>query len=286
MAAFSGWSSAGGLVATLMMQIDRLCVAVFGSVAGLTYYAVPAQLASRVNLLGAVSASVFFSRVGSLLARNDLDELARQHAAARRLLVWLTLAVALPVVTFGPAFLEVWIGPDMRAFGGSILVALVVGHALIGVTSIDAALVEGCGRPDLTTKATVGWAAAALVAGALSYPWLQAGAIAGAITLWLAGLGVTTAMLARRVFQPCRGSARRLAAGAGGAAILALALHAALVAFIVDVRSAVAIMLVCGAAILLWGSATVLTPTDRHLLFARAVRQRLGPEPTAREAAA
>jgi O-antigen/teichoic acid export membrane protein len=286
MAGFSGWSSAGGLVTTLMLQIDRLCVAVFGSVGGLTYYAVPAQLASRVNLLGGVSASVFFSRVGSLHALDNLDELARQHAAARRLLAWLTLGVAAPIVTFGPTFLEVWIGPDMRAFGGSILVALVVGHALIGVTSIDAALVEGCGRPDLTAKATVGWAAAALVVGALTYPWLQAGAIAGAMTLWLAGVGVTTVMLARRVFHPWRGSARRLAAGAAGAGLLAVALHAALAPFIVGVVSALGIMLVCGGAILLWGSATVLTATDRHLLFARAVRQRLGSEAAAREAAA
>lgn len=286
MAAFSGWSSAGGLVTALMLQIDRLCVAVLGSVAGLTYYAVPAQLASRVNVLGGVSASLFLSRAGTLHARNDLDELARQHAAARRLLAWLTLGVAVPLATFGPAFLEVWIGPDMRAAGGPILLALVVGHAIIGVTSIDAALIEGCGRPDLTTKAMLAWAAAAIVAGTLTYPWLHAGAIAGAVALWLGGVGVTTVMLARRFLPAGHGSAGRLAAGAGGAVLVALAFHAALAPVIVDIMSALGIMFLCGAATLLWGSGTVLTRADRQLLFARAVRQRLGLAPAIRESGA
>lgn len=282
MAVFSGWSSVGGFVTAVMLQIDRICVALLGSVSGLAYYAVPAQVASRVNLLGSVSTNVFFSRAGWLLAQGRRDELTRQHAAARRILVWLTLAVAVPLGTFGPTFLDVWIGPDMRAAGGSILVALVVGHAIVGVTSIDAALLEGCGRPDLTTKTMLGWALFATAGGALAYPWLHADAIAGAVALWLGGVGTTTAWLARSVLgRSADGSVGRIATAAGGAVALGLTFEAAIGPLLGGLAGTIAGMVFCAAAILLYGFFTVLTRQDRGDLLAPAVLRRVRFAPAA-----
>jgi O-antigen/teichoic acid export membrane protein len=275
MVAFSGWSSVARLVTVLMLQMDRLLVALLGSATALTYYAVPAQLAARMNLFGGVSTQVFFSRTSWLRAGDRLDDLRRQHATMRRLLVWAALGLTLPVVTLGPAFLEAWIDRDMRMAGGPILVLLAIGHGIISVTSIDAAVLEGSGRPDLTAKVTAAWAVIALAAGILLLPWLQATAIAGALALWLVGIGVTTAVLARWIIPGDRCGSRdhwfvlRLA----GALAVALGIKAAVTPLHAELGAVLVGMALSASAVLMYGLLAILHPEDRRRLLARRVTQ-------------
>lgn len=267
MATFSGWSSISRLVTVVMLHCDRLFVALAGSVTGLTYYAIPAQLASRINLLGEISTTVFFAKTSWLRAGGRLDDLRRQHATMRRLLVWVTAALAVPLITFGPVFLEVWIGPDMRSSGAPVLLMLVLGYATISVTAIDAALVEGCGRPDLTAKASSFWAWCALGVGVGLHPWLSSAAIGAAVAIWLIGLGVTNAILRRRVLGPGSGSVTGMLAGVAGAYGLSRVVEAAVGDAIVDLVTVVLAMLASGATVLLWGLFAILHRDDRRMLL-------------------
>jgi len=122
MAAFGGWSSLGRVLLVVMLQVDRLAVALLGSVTGLTYYAVPANLASRVNFLGGPLANMFLSRASLLQAQGKAAELDRQQASGGRFLVWTAAAAAVPLALLGPRFLGVWIGPDMATQGGRVLI--------------------------------------------------------------------------------------------------------------------------------------------------------------------
>ncbi|MGH9364101.1 MAG: lipopolysaccharide biosynthesis protein [Thermoanaerobaculia bacterium] len=198
MAGFGGWSTANRVVTMLMLQVDRLAVSLVGSVTGLTYYAVPANVASRVNVVGGTAASLFFARASQLAARGDWQELSDQHARATRLLASVAVAAAVPLCALGPRFLGVWIGPEMERLGGPVLIPLVCGYAVISVSSLDAATLEGCGRPDLTAKAMLGWAFPVIIAALTGTKLFGFRAIAYGVAAWLIGVGVTTALLCRR----------------------------------------------------------------------------------------
>ena len=127
MMSFGGWSTLSRVVMIVMLQMDRLAVALVGQAAALTYYAVPASLASRLNVLGGPAATLFFARASALHAENGHVELVRQHRQAVRFQLWATLALSVPLIAMGPAFLRVWIGPEMALRGGAILMVLAIG---------------------------------------------------------------------------------------------------------------------------------------------------------------
>lgn len=199
MASFGGWSMSNRALQVLVLQVDRLVVALLGSVAGLTYYAVPAGVASRVNSLGSALAGLFFSRASVLHASGHTTELHRQHAAATRFLVCTAAAAAAPLVLLGHEFLRVWIGTEMASSGGGVLMVLALGYAVIAVASLDAVTLEGCGRPDLTGLTVLTWSALATASVLLFAPMLGARAVAYAVAGWLTGVGLTDMVLARWV---------------------------------------------------------------------------------------
>ncbi len=267
MIAFSGWSCTGRIAMLMMLQLDRLIIAVVGSVTGLAHYAVAAQLAARVNLLGGVSTSMFYSRASALHATAQIDELRRQHGTLRRMLLCASLTLTLPLVTLGPAFFEVWIGPEMRTHGGPILVALALGHGIIGVTSIDAAVIEGAGRADLTAMTMLAWVLIAGVAGVLLHPWLGGTSIAAAVGLWLAGVGFTTLLLRRSFLTLGHESRLRTMVGAIVAVVAALVVQRLLEARVTNVITALAAMAACGAVVGAAGVFLILRRHDRALVF-------------------
>lgn len=278
MLGFGGWSSLGRLVHVAMLQLDRLAVALIGSPAAVTYYAVPAALATRVNTLGGPLASLFFSRASLLHAGAETVALAQQHARATRLLVWATTAAVLPLVVLGDVFLREWIGPDMAATGGPALLALAVGYAVIAVASLDAVTLEAAGRADLTAISMGAWAIVAVLGTWAASGALGPLAVAVGVGGWLAGAGLTNMVLARRLVLAHRGpsgEARLLIGALLAAAVGALAGGAA--RLLVDsLLDALAGMALAGACALGAGWLVVLRREDRAALLARLWREAPG----------
>lgn len=285
MASFGGWSTIGRLVMLIILQVDRLAVALVGSVSGLTYYAVPANLASRVNTLGGPTASLFFSRASLLHAGGQSAELRGQHASMRRLLIWSTLAAAIPLIMLGPDFLRVWIGSEMAARGGGILRALTVGYAIIAITSPSGAVLEGCRRPDITVKAMLAWGAVS-IAGVVAFaPSLGSQAIAHAVATWLGGVGVTNAVMARRLVigSPQSGRGYFLMAGVLLSLAVALFTGSLLRPLIHDLQSGLLAMAAMSAASLAVGFFLILADEERRILLQTLKRPRPTGHATAEE---
>ena len=267
MASFGGWSTLSRATLMLVLQMDRLAVVTIGAFSGLTYYAVPANLASRVNLVGGASTATFFSRASVLSATGRIDELCRQHGQVQRMTAWCTLALALPLVAFGRNFLHAWIGPEMASRGEAALVFLTIGYAVSAVASVDAATIEGSGRPDVLAKSMAAWAGVTIVALLIGAPRFGSLAVAMAVALWLVGTGFTAMALARRlVLRAASGGGSWWLAGA--AAIMALmGIVVTLVRpFVVGLPVTVASMATSGVVVLLLGLFAILTRADRQVL--------------------
>ena len=269
MASFGGWSSASRLLMVAMLQMDRLAVALLGGVRGLTFYAVPANLGSRVNLLGSPSAGLFFARASLLHASGDHAELARQHSRATRLLVWSALALALPLVTLGPDFLRVWIGTEMASSGGPVMIVFAAAYAVISVASLDAVTLEACGRVDVPAKAMLFWSLPAVAAVLLFAPRYGFLAIACAVGGWLVAVGLTNMTLSRcLVLEPAprRGLGFSLM-GAVAVVLLGLLIASTLRPLVHGIPSALTAMSAVGACSLLLGFFVTLGSGERRMVF-------------------
>ena len=87
----------------------------------------------------------------------------------------------------------------MATHGGPVLLVLVLGYAVMAVGALDAVTLEGCGRPDLSGLTVLAWSALAIVFVLALGPALGVQAVAYAVAGWLAGVGLTDMVLARRV---------------------------------------------------------------------------------------
>jgi len=268
MAVFGGWATATRACGLMILQLDRIAVAVLGSVTGVTYYAVPASVASRVNSIGSTAAGLFFTRASALHAAGASMALRQQHAAATRLLVWVTAAAATPLVMLGHEFLRAWVGSEMAVQGMPILVALVIGYAVMAVGSLDSVTLEGCGRPDLTGLSVLAWSAVACLVVLSLGPTLGARAVAYAVGGWLAGVGLTSMVLTRAVVLE-RGEERLGFPVVGlGLVVATTALAAQLVRPMIDgLVAALAGLGGTGCIALVVGFVVVLTGRDRAVVM-------------------
>jgi O-antigen/teichoic acid export membrane protein len=269
MMSFGGWSTLSRVVMIIMLQMDRLAVALVGQASGLTYYAVPASLASRLNMLGGPAASLFFARASALHAENGGAELARQHSKAVRFLLWVTVALSVSLIAIGPAFLRVWIGPEMARRGGPILTVLAIGYCVSSIASLHAVTLEATGHPDWTAKNMLCWSVPAIfsvLVGATRYGCLAIGfGVAG----WQCCVAITNVILCRRI-----GLVRSKSEwwGALGTALLAVSIGIVLRERVTNVVTGLAAMCLVGLIALAAGSVTILSAADRSVLSGLARR--------------
>ena len=221
MAHFGGWSTVSKLVQMVVLQVDRLAVALVGTVSGLTYYAVPANLASKVNLLGSPSASLFFARSSALFAAGDRAEVSVQLARNVRLLLWSAVALSAPLVALGPTFLRVWIGPEMQANGGRVLIVFAVAYALISVSGIYSVTIDAAGHYQWNAISILAWSFPAIGIAILGLPYLGFTAIAVGAASWMIGVSLTCIVMARVLGFSSQTRSWLGAFAAGGAVVMA-----------------------------------------------------------------
>jgi len=263
MLSFGGWSTLSRVVMIVMLQMDRLAVALIGQVSGLTYYAVPASVASRINVLAGPATSIFFARASSLYAEKRSAELMRQHARAFRFLLWSGVALGMPLIMAGPAFLSVWIGPEMAQRGGLILIVFAVGYSLTSIASLDAVTIEASGRAGWTATNMLLWCAPVIVGVASFAGRYGIAAIAFGIAAWQCGVAFTNIILCRRLGIPTSG---RSWLGTLVTASLAFAIGNILRPYVTTVGSGLAVMSAVSLTALAVGSVAVLSSSDRTAL--------------------
>jgi len=271
MAAFGGWTSISRFCMLIALQVDRLVVALVGSVAGLTYYAVPTGLAGRMNVLGGPLASLFFSRASLLDAQAANEDLARQHGMAARLLALAACAAAVPLLSIGGEFLRAWVGEEMAIQGGPVLVVMTLGYAVAAASSVDAVIPGGCGRADLSAKARLFWLLPAGLIVALVVPLSPVLGVAGGVGTWLAGVGLTDMVMARYIVRSRNGGVVNGFPFAGVVLCVGCGwlVSAAMRPLAEGLVAAILVLLVVAVATAAPGLLAILALEDRQLLVER-----------------
>jgi O-antigen/teichoic acid export membrane protein len=130
---------------------DRLILAARAPIATLTYYSVPYDLVTRLQVIPAAFATVLFPTFTSVLAA----EPAGLRPLYLRTVRYSFLLMALPTfaaILLAHPILTIWLGSDFATHGTLVMELLAAGMLVNAVAQVPANLLDSVGRPDLRAK--------------------------------------------------------------------------------------------------------------------------------------
>lgn len=148
---FGGWLTVSGIVGPLIVYLDRFLLTQFVTPGELSYYTIPAEIGLRVLALPAAIGVALFPAVAALTHQVEKRNRLTQDA-------FHTTVVIMLVVLGGGVFLckpllDSWMGPEMAAKGGAVLLLLAAGAYANSVAQVTYNSLLGIGLS--RTTATV-----------------------------------------------------------------------------------------------------------------------------------
>ena len=149
---FGKWVTISNLVAPILLYADRFLLGKLGTLAAVANYAAPSQVVERLLIIPGTLASTLMPAVSALESRDAVHEIRHISVQAMHYLV---CAIGLCCVALaGVAPWVVWLFLGEAYLGDSVTVfrVLLPGIALNSVAFVPFAVVQACGRPDITAK--------------------------------------------------------------------------------------------------------------------------------------
>ncbi len=213
---FGGWMTVSNVVGPLMVYLDRFLIGVFVSVTAVAYYATPYEVVTKLWLVSGAVMSVLFPAISASFLPDRLrtTQLFRQGVVSIFLILF---PVTFLLVLFAREIMTFWLGTEFARHSALVMQLLAIGILINGLAWVPMALVQGAGRPDLSSKLHL-----LELPGYLAILWwfLTSWGITGAALAWLLRVGVDAGCLfylARNLLPETRQVCRQLALILGGA---------------------------------------------------------------------
>jgi O-antigen/teichoic acid export membrane protein len=160
MLAFGSWITVSSVVSPFMVTMDRFVVGAMLSVAAVSVYVTPFELASRVLILPAAFSAVLFPRFAAARARAGGASLVDggtgdSYGESVRLMALMLAPIVVIGVLVTDIGLRVWVGGTMAVEAAPVLKWLLAGVCFNGIAHVPFAWLQGHGRADLTAKAHI-----------------------------------------------------------------------------------------------------------------------------------
>lgn len=148
---YGGWISAINIVNSLMAHADRWALAIWSSLAAVTYYTVPLELGTKLLLIPGAIATVLFP-VFSRTALSPVGGSGHLLYYATAYTALLTFAVAVIGIVFAEEILRAWLGSDFAQGSSNILLLVLLGSFLNAIAHPAVSLLLGSGRASLVAS--------------------------------------------------------------------------------------------------------------------------------------
>lgn len=132
---YSSFAFVSQLSSMVTYHVDRILVGVLSSVSQVAYYAVPANIVSRLLNVGALFNTFVFPRAITLHAAGDYVGLRKLYLKASRYTFLLLVPVMVPLVILAPELLTLWLG-DAFAQGSQLTARILLVAFFTASTSI------------------------------------------------------------------------------------------------------------------------------------------------------
>lgn len=152
MLGFGGWITVSSVVSPLILYLDRFFVAGLMSMAAVTYYAAPYEVASRLLLIPLSVVMTLYPAFSQFDGSGDLERANRLAARSVKAILLVMSPLALLLIGGAEVGLRVWLGPEFSREAGVALQLLGVGVLVNAVAQVPYVLLQGSGRPDLPAR--------------------------------------------------------------------------------------------------------------------------------------
>jgi O-antigen/teichoic acid export membrane protein len=146
LASFGAYFLMAQLGVLLLYQADKIMVGAFVSVAAVTYYVVPGNLATKIQGLIAAATGVVFPLSSALFETGKRDAFERLYREGTRLVLIIGTAISVPMAVYAGKFLTYWMGPEIAQHSAVVMMVLVGTYYLLGLTAIPWQIAMGLGR--------------------------------------------------------------------------------------------------------------------------------------------
>lgn len=188
MLSFGGWLTVSAVVGPIMAYFDRFLIGGMLSMAAVTYYAVPYQVATKLWIIPSAVSGVAFSAFSGAFT-SDPNHTAVLLESATKYIVLTLFAPVLFVIALAPEGLRLWLGPSFAEHSASALRWLTFAVFINSTAHPAYSLIQAADRPDLLAKLHL--AEAPFYLAMLWWMMLRYGVVGVAIT-WTVRVIVTT----------------------------------------------------------------------------------------------
>jgi O-antigen/teichoic acid export membrane protein len=188
---FSAYAYLSKLASTLHQHGDKLIVGALAGPIAVTFYTVPAMLASRILGLTYRLSSVIYPRASAIAATERIHELRPIYLGAMRYITYINLVALGVIVLAGEEFLRRWVGEEFVAQGYPVLVLITLGLLVDSLTNIPSLVNDALGHPQVTGKFAL---ARGIIGVGLVYVGTLMGGIVGAAVAHLVSAVLMTTL--------------------------------------------------------------------------------------------
>jgi O-antigen/teichoic acid export membrane protein len=146
LAGFGGWFLVATVGVTILYQLDKILVGSLLSVAAVTYYVVPGNMANRIQGLMGAATRIVFPASSAMLARGDHEQVNRLYRDGTRLSFLMAASLGVPLAVMATPFLRYWMGPEFADRSSLVMVLLVGTYMFLGMTGVVWGLAFGSGK--------------------------------------------------------------------------------------------------------------------------------------------
>lgn len=146
---FSFYTAIMNVGGQFVKQIDRLFVGRFVGVEGLTYYAMPDNIAIRIHGLLSTGARFLFPMTSSLAALNQTQRLYRIYLLVSKGVMLTATTMALPLALGARPLLQLWLGTEFAVHSTLVLQIQAGSYFLLSTTIVPYYILNGIGRPKI-----------------------------------------------------------------------------------------------------------------------------------------
>jgi O-antigen/teichoic acid export membrane protein len=171
---FSAYAYLSKIATTLHQHGDKLIVGALAGPVALTFYTVPATLASRILGLTYRLSSVIYPMTSALAASARIHELRPIYLGTMRYVTYINLVALGVIVLAGDEFLHHWVGESFVVQGYPVLVLMTVALLMDSLTNIPSLVNDALGHPEVSGRF-------ALLRGLIGVTLVYAGAHAAGI---------------------------------------------------------------------------------------------------------
>jgi O-antigen/teichoic acid export membrane protein len=148
---FGTWMTISNIVGPIMVYMDRFFIGALISLSAVAYYVTPYELVTKLWIVPGSIVSVIFPAFAANFLRNQ-DKTKLYYGRSIKYIFFILFPVALVIICIAQEGLEFWLNSEFAKNGAHIMQWLTVGVFINSLAQVPLTLIQGIGRPHITTK--------------------------------------------------------------------------------------------------------------------------------------